>query len=283
MVNNKDAVLRTIIYSDLFDYPLTEQEIRKFLIKKIEPDNLRRILKNSKEIESCEGFYFIKGRQRIVSLRKKRQKESLLKIKKAKKIVKILSFIPSILLIGISGSVAVNNSKKEDDIDLFIVTSKNTLWTTRLLMILVLKTMGIYRKRNEPLPENKFCLNMFLSETSIGMKKDRRNLFTAREIAQLIPIFQRKKTYEKLIFKNGWINKFLPNVSGYLKISNENLPNRAESSINLVLAFFEKPAKVFQLSLIKRHITKETVSSNFIAFHPLDVMPLVIAKYKKLT
>jgi hypothetical protein len=38
--------------------------------------------------------------------------------------LKILSFFPQIKLIGLSGSLAMMNADKDDDIDLFIITAK---------------------------------------------------------------------------------------------------------------------------------------------------------------
>jgi hypothetical protein len=281
MVSDRQAVLKTLKYSDLFDCPQTEAEISKFLIKKIEKKELKKILSSSPEISFNSGYYSLKGREKTIELRKKREQESLLKIEKAKKIVSLLSKIPTIMLLGISGSVAVRNAKKDDDIDLFIVTYKNTLWITRFLMIVLLKFLRVYRSRGEKDIKDKFCLNMFSTEETMVFKEDKRNLFTAREVSQLVPIFQRENSYSNFIEKNNWIKEYLPNVLSFLKKENGKLVNNKKFMLsNRILSILEIPARSAQIKRIKRRMTKETVSYNFVAFHPKDVMSETLSKYK---
>lgn len=281
MVTDKQAVLKTLKYSDLFDFPQTKEEIKKFLIKKIDGTKLKKILPSS-EVFFNSGYYCLKGREKIINIRKKREEESLLKIKKARKVSFFLSKIPSIMLLGISGSVATKNAKKEDDIDLFIITYKNTLWISRFLMILILKVLGIYRSKGKKEVKDKFCLNMYLTEESMVFKKNKRNLYTAREICQLLPIFQRENSYNNFISKNNWIKEYLPNAPIFLKKENKKLENCRKSLLGQkVLSLFEIPARNLQIKKIKKNLTKETVSYNFIAFHPKDVMDLIINRYNK--
>src|SRR5579872_743529 len=117
------ALIKTLLYSNLFHFPLTAEEIWKFLLSEKEYPyrEIEKYLKLEKNnIEEKNGLYFLKGYQAIVSLRKNRQEIGNKKIQKAHKIIQLLSLIPTILLIGISGSVAVKNADQGDDIDLFI-------------------------------------------------------------------------------------------------------------------------------------------------------------------
>jgi len=281
MVSNEDAVLKTLKYSDIFNYPLTQKEIHKFLIEKIKLKNLKILLRISKRLTFSKGLYCVKGREEIFKLRKRREKESLKKIEKAKKISRFLSKIPSVLLIGISGSVSVKNAEKKDDIDLFIITSKNTLWITRFIMISFLKILRVYRKRGEKCFEDKFCLNMFLAEDSLGLNQDKQNLYISREISQMIPLFQRGQVYWKFIKKNKWVEKFLPNSLDYLKREHKFLHNEKRAIIGpKLLSIMENPSCHFQMRLIKKHLTKEIVTKNFIAFHPNDLAPQVVNMYQ---
>ena len=99
------AVLKTVIYADIFDYPLRKVEILKRLIgcEAREDESVG----NLKYLASKEGYYFLKGRKKIVEIRKKRKVSSQKKITTAKTISKILKMIPTIKLIGISGALAV--------------------------------------------------------------------------------------------------------------------------------------------------------------------------------
>ena len=122
MDSREESIFKTLLYSDLFDYPLTESEIHKFLIaQKIEKNELSKILKNGKlPIQEDDNFFFIKGRGKIVNARLSKEKFSLEKLEKAKKITRFLGLIPTIKLIGVSGTLAMKNCSVDDDIDLFI-------------------------------------------------------------------------------------------------------------------------------------------------------------------
>ena len=164
MGSKKEAILKTLLYSDLFDFPLTEEEIYKFLIfKKIDKDQLSKLLENKNlSIDRLNNFFFLKGRGKIVKERLMKEKFSLEKLEKAKKIIKFLGLIPTIKLIGISGTLAVMNCKKDDDIDIFVIAENKLVWTTRFFTAIMLIFLGVYRNKNSTANNNKICLNLLL-------------------------------------------------------------------------------------------------------------------------
>jgi len=85
MDSKNQAIIKTLIYSDIFDFPLTKQEIWKYLIsnKKISQKDFLKLLKNKKTL-SKNNFYFLKGREEIIRKRKDRKKIGVNKIEKAK-------------------------------------------------------------------------------------------------------------------------------------------------------------------------------------------------------
>jgi len=142
----KKAILKTLAYADVFDYPLLKKEIWRFLIKerkegelKTEEEGkgfsweLKELIKKSLCKEK-KGFYFLPGREKIINLRKRRQKYSEKKIKIAEKIALILRKIPWVKMVGVTGALAMRNAEKKDDIDLLIIAVKNRLWLTRFLL-----------------------------------------------------------------------------------------------------------------------------------------------------
>src|SRR4029077_2383595 len=122
-MDGNEEVLKTLLYSDIFDYPLTKEEIFKFLIseKKISKQNIFKIIDSSKNIKEEKGYYFIGNKNEFVEKRVDRINISFGKRNLAKKIIKMISLIPTINLIGISGALSMNNSKAEDDIDIFVI------------------------------------------------------------------------------------------------------------------------------------------------------------------
>jgi len=215
------AILRTLAYADIFDYPLKENEIYRFLISNFQfpiPKESREagiskfqkeLLALSSEVSQKDGFYFLKGREKIAPLRKKREQWSREKLKIAKRVASWLKLIPTIQMVAVTGALAMNNSDKEDDIDLFIITSANRLWLSRGLVVTFLRLTGHYWRPGKI--KNKICPNMLLDESHLKIPKKEQDLFSAHEFCQLKLVWDRNKTYQKFVKENQWVKKFLPN------------------------------------------------------------------------
>lgn len=284
----KKSILRTISYSDIFDYPLTKIEIWKFLIgsEKIKREDFDKTLKKISSIIFRNKFYCLPNRTQIVDKRLKREKESRRKFKIAQRAASFLSIIPTIYLIGLSGSLSMENSDENDDIDFFIIVKKNSIWTTRLISLFILQMLGKRRKRGDIKFKNKICINMIIDDFSMKMTKDRQNLYTAHEVVQLMPLFERQNMHSKFISANKWVRRYLPNASTRGNTRN-NMRNYAESIFSIILrpvlrfSALEFLAKKLQLLSIKRHQTIETVDDHLLAFHPIDYRDKVMKEYNK--
>lgn len=279
----KKAVLQTLIYSDIFDYPLLKEEIWRFLIgQKINKKDFYQELKSLVRSESTplgrrHNFYYLPGRQEIVKKRIEREKISRRKLKIAKKAARWLSYIPTTLFIGVSGALALKNSHKDDDIDLFIIASKNTLWLTRLSMVILLILSGQYRKRNTKDVCDKICLNMLIDETNLQLPLKQQDLYGAHEVIQLMPIFVKNNMHRRFLQANKWVEKFLPNA--IKRIMNQEAGIKNQNKIPLFI--LEWLAKQLQLWFINKHKTIEVVSDNFLAFHPLNYRRKILNLYKE--
>jgi hypothetical protein len=283
MDSREQAILKTLLYSSLFDYPLKREEIYNFLIGlKIDKKEFNKILKSSKlPIKSSKGYFFLSGKDDFLEKRQKREKVSLEKLRKAEKIIKTIGMVPTIKLIGISGTLAMKNSEKEDDIDLFIVAEKNLVWLTRFLIVPLLILKGVYRTRGSKNNADKICLNLLLGEEK--MRFEDMNLFTAHEIAQLVPVLEKRGTYRKFLEENKWIKDFLPNTSINKKIKFKKQDSIYEN-VFMILAkilFLEKISRSLQLFYMKGHITKERLENSFIGLHPLDYKSKVLRDFQK--
>lgn len=284
---SNSAILKTLIYSDIFDYPLTKEEIWRFLIGRVDRALFEKDLISFTPLrwKRKYGYYFLLGREEIIEKRIERQKESQKKLDLARKIIQKLSLVPTVLFIGISGGLALENSGEADDMDLFVITSKNVLWITRLILVFLLKLMGQYRGRRNPPAggeSQKICLNMLIDEEVLMFEKDRQNLYTAHEIVQLKPMFDRDNTYNKFLSANNWTDTFLPNGSDMRILRYKDTKN---DSLNILISrylnIFEPFAKAVQLWYMKKHRTKETIKNHFLAFHPFEYKEYVLKEYNK--
>jgi len=205
------AILRTLAYADIFDYPLTTREIHRFLIANSDTSysSLEMDLKKLPQVSQKQGFYLLKGREKTVPLRKNRERWSKKKLKIAKRVASWLKLIPTIKMVAVTGALAMNNSEKEDDIDLLIVTSSNRLWLSRGLIVTILRLSGNYRRPGKI--KDMICPNMLLDKEHLAVPKKEQDLFSAHEVCQLKLLWDRNETYQKFVKENQWVRRFLPN------------------------------------------------------------------------
>jgi D-beta-D-heptose 7-phosphate kinase/D-beta-D-heptose 1-phosphate adenosyltransferase len=166
---------------------------------------------------------------------------------------------------AVTGSLAMENSSEESDIDLMIVTKKGFLWTTRALTYLMIGIFGVgVRKPHDSNQKDKLCLNIWLDESDLIWPKKDRNLYTAHEIAQTVPLVNKCNAYEKFIYQNKWILDFWPNS---IKIKNLKLKiNNSRVRTGLL----EQLAFKIQLKYMKSKITRELITPTRAVFHPQD-------------
>ncbi|MBU0722389.1 hypothetical protein KKA93_02975 [Patescibacteria group bacterium] len=187
----KKAIIKMIVFFDIFDYPLTILEIWQNLEIKCELIEIMAVLENKiqpplpplikgeaqpplpplikgeiqpplpslsgRRIENKNGFYFLPGREKIIKERLERYNFANRKFKKARLVVKIFKFIPWIKMIGV-GSFGSRNLRDNGDIDLFIITDDKRIWLTRFFCIGIIKLLGLRPRLNNNLKENPHTL-----------------------------------------------------------------------------------------------------------------------------
>ncbi len=271
----QQAVLKTLIYSDLFDYPLTEKEVHKFLIssKTYSLDLIKESLKKLNKdrlVGVSKGFWFCSNKNNLPALREKRSKISKEKVQKADKWVGFFKYIPWIKMVCLTGALAMRNAEVEDDIDLLIVTSEQRLWTTRLLVVFMLKIFGDYRGGAKCV-KDKICPNLWLTAESLEFPD--KNLFTAHEVAQAVPVFDRNNTYQQFLQANSWVNEYLANFSFSTKAldpaeKNTSISFKPFIVFKLLFDFLDNLAYRAQKKYMSSKINNEKVEKNLAAFHP---------------
>lgn len=216
------------------------------------------------EVRFHGNYYFLEENRGAVLKRVLRKRTSLKKMEIAKKAAKILEKIPTIQMVGVTGSLAMENADDESDIDLMIVTKADTLWTTRVIAYLTLKLLRFkLRKPRDRNEKDKLCLNIWMDEKNLQI--DDQNLYSAHEIAQIVPLTNKDKTYERLILENSWIKEYWPNA---VKVREQNIEKKESKSF-----FFrqlEGLMRSLQFFYMSGKITRETVTATRAFFHPFD-------------
>ncbi|OGY48967.1 MAG: hypothetical protein A3B89_02980 [Candidatus Buchananbacteria bacterium RIFCSPHIGHO2_02_FULL_40_13] len=215
------SILSTICYFDMFDYPLTLLEIWQWLFID-QPSNqvvslsaIRQILESSRylseKLSFQNGFYFLKNRDAIVLTRLKRYALAGDKNKIAQKGVRLLKFLPFIRLIGLCNNSGNNNIRADSDIDLFIITAKNRLFTARFLITLAISFRRLRRHGRKV--TDRLCLSFYVAEDDLDFSKIKimaDDIYLTYWIANLFPLYDRQ-AYARFLAQNDWIKNYLPN------------------------------------------------------------------------
>lgn len=262
------AIGQTLSYFDRYEYPLTAEEIHHWLATRSSLLGVKRklsFLVKTGQVQTKDGYFFLSGRQKLLSLRQKREAWSTEKQPIVKKTVQRLRFLPGIKLVGLTGALAMNNAKEDDDIDLLIITAKDTLWIVRLLIILLSPFLGIKRRKYaEREVKNKICFNLFLDESALEVEP--KNLYIAHEICQLKPLYNQNQTYEKFLAANAWVKNYLPQAIGNFQFFTLNF--QSKSNFQFLISKLNRLAFKIQYFYMKSKMTNERVSLCQAFFHP---------------
>jgi predicted nucleotidyltransferase len=277
----KLIIIDTLAYFDVFNYPLTLDQIYLFLhYNHIQKKLIKECLGEMPIVENKNGLYFFSGKQEIAIKRKLRKKDNYKKVITAVSYSNLLSMIPGVKMVSLTGSVAMQNASADDDIDLFIITRKNMLWTTRLIAVCITKILGIKRERRSRKNKNKMCLNMFLDERDMELSE--KNLYTAHEIVQMKILYDEHKVFEDFMNKNLWIRDFFPKL--YVKKRNNRRSKKWFEPLffsERILGIINFSAFILQYVYMSSRITKEQVSLTKAFFHPNNSNKFILTEYKK--
>ncbi|WP_376792334.1 hypothetical protein [Thermoflexus sp.] len=202
------AILGALVYADLFDYPLTLLEIHRYLIAV--PASLleiRTAIARSKwltdRIVERRGLWTLRGREHLCELRSQRAAAAARLWPHALRYGRILAALPYVRMGAVTGALAMDNAEDGDDIDYLIVTAPGRLWLCRAMVIALVRWAARHGIA--------LCPNYFLSERALALED--RNLFTAHELTQMIPLFGGP-IYQHMRAQNAWTARFLPNADG---------------------------------------------------------------------
>jgi len=227
------------------------------------PEYLRysRYKRVPKDYQIVEGRVVSSRTKKYLAGTLKRQAISLGKLEKREGILNLLARLPMVKYLGVSGTVSMLNAKEGDDIDLFVITRANCLFTTRLLFIFITSLFGVRRTRGESQVMDKLCLNLFFSEADLKVPKHKQSPYVAHEIGQLWTIVNKEYTYQRFLWANRWINNHFRNFI---------IKPQKRSIILLKPCWLERPLRTLQLWLINRHRTTEIVTDTQLWFFPED-------------
>lgn len=224
----ESSIIKVLLYSDIFKYPLKADEIQKRLDVSVtdtsEIEELLQKLAQNKLIQQ-NGEYFSVNAIQFLDRRLKGNLNAKNNFLRAFEIAELISKFPYVQAVFLSGSISKNFMDDKSDIDFFIITDKNRMWISRTLLILYKKIILLNNKEH-------FCLNYFIDMDHLEIPE--QNLFTATEIVTVIPAFG-KDCSTQFYNANSWVEKYYPN---YPKADISKLNDHKPSFRSKVESFF---------------------------------------------
>jgi hypothetical protein len=200
----RSSILKVIAYFDLFNYPLSLEDILFFLDTDSEEYPVRKELDVLVE-EGClfrvGSFYTIQDDPSLTEKRNRGRMHADEMLPIAEKGARLLFQFPFVRGVFISGSLSKRCADERADIDYFIVTSAGRLWIARTILHLF-KKLTYLRGR-----QHRYCMNYFVDEDAMEIKE--KNIFTATELLTLMPASGNGGVVS--FFKaNEWTARFYP-------------------------------------------------------------------------
>jgi hypothetical protein len=242
----QEHILRTLLYYDIFNYPLKAEEILRFLgTHHAQTEQLLHeldCLVSEKQIFRFGEFYSIADNAANVDRRQKGNREADRYLELAFKKAKLIAGFPFVRAVLASGSLSKGYMDESSDLDFFIITKPGRLWIARMLLVMY--------KRIFLLNSHKyFCVNYFVDTDHLEIEE--KNLFTATELATAIPLYGREH-YLDLQAKNSWLLNFFPN---YNPRPTEKV---APSTVGTFKAFLETAINILGGNWFEQHFMKMT-------------------------
>lgn len=224
----QSAIIRTLIYFDIFNYPLTLAEIARFASLRIESlsefeHTLHRLVESLLVFKFGE-LYSLQYNPLLAERRKKGNAFAADMLQKAAKRSRFIHAFPFVRSVNISGSLSKNYFDETTDFDFFIITQKNRIWLCRFFLTLYKKIFLLNSRKY-------FCINYYI-DTDAQQIPD-KNLFSATEIITL-----RNETgenvYRKFMEENAWTDEYFPNNTvsySYVKVEKNGVLKRTFEKI----------------------------------------------------
>jgi len=222
MIELEHAIIKTLAWFDIFNHPMTEWEIFKFLYapnldpKKCDFIKVKSCLQNPSpwlqtHIEKHDARYTLPDKKWLIQRHERQHIRFRKKWQRAKIMAKQISMIPFLKTFAMCNVFTLQDSNSLSDMDVFIIAQKNRIWIVRSLTTAL--TFILKKWRHKKYVSNRFCLSFFITNEELDLKsiiQKPYDIYLIYWIALLAPLYGKQEA-EKFFTSNTWISKYLPN------------------------------------------------------------------------
>ncbi len=262
----QQAILNTLKYFDVFDYPLTQDELWHWLFVRGEQQvdlakfsQLLADLENQGKLQRKNGYLFLPNRQKLVEVRHTREGVSYKKMRRAKIMGRILSLMPGVRMILVVSNLGYLNAEKEADIDYLIAVEPGKIWTARFWAVVSMKLLRQRPRAGKS--KNKVCLSYFVNTYSLNLettKIDEVDLHLFYLVSQVQLVYDEDNYWQKYCKANQFITKYLVNFNFAEKQKKHQISNRWDWIKKIfelsILPFEEMLYKKIQLQMMDKRL-----------------------------
>lgn len=287
-LNLERSILETISYTDQFQFPLSTDEIyarlcnrtaekcKKYSQQEV-ADSLTELIERKFLVQKKHSIA-LRHRESVFAHRLRRKKIADQKSEDVKQFLKAVSWIPWIQGIFVTGSLAMENTDEDDDLDFMIVTLPRRLWLTRFFVLIVAIFYGKRRSWHEKKHQG-WCLNLWLDTKHLTVPREKRSMYQAYEVTQAKCVLSRNELEKKFVVENSWVLRYLPN--SLLPHLSQNQHVHSKKHGGLFFDMIDYVAWKLQMYYMAPHKTSERVARSFAFFHPRDTQHLVEERWQQ--
>lgn len=301
------SIAAVVGYYDVLNRPLTGWEVFRYLIRRpamglkrneISFAHVLAALQSAEldeYIQEKRGFYFLHGRSDLVEKRIDRGKTAEVKWKKARRLICLLQLVPFVRMAAVSGSLALNNVRRESDVDLLMVVKTGRIWTARFFDFLLFSCLR--RRRHGRVTKDRLCFNHYLTDKALHISA--HSLYNAQTYAHLTPLWEENYLhfFRQWQGANRWLARYLAHTpfiqAGFLRRVKSNFLFKGwRKSLELCLSgrggdILESFLKRVQTRRIRRTSTacqpgsRVVLNDRQLEFHPASPERGIVAGYNK--
>lgn len=216
--NLEAAIIKTLVWFDLFNQVLTIGEIRKYLNLPASYFQVASALDRLRDkTDSRYGFFFLSGRSDLAERRLKQYNYFKRKIKRARLFARLISFWPSVLGVAVSNIIGDHNLKNEGDIDLLIISSPGRIWRCRFVCALTAKILGW--RPNRLTKKDKICLSFYIASDRLDLSSQwlgPDDYYFIHCLAGLSPVYNYRDIWAEFYRSNSFLKECLPNQPDFI-------------------------------------------------------------------
>lgn len=219
------AIFRTLCWFSVFEMPLTRFEIWKWLLVPSRAYDLLEVDQTlststwlSHRLCETQGMYTLNTAPISVYLQERHRRflDASRKFYKLRRACAFFRTLPGVEAVAAANTLSWWHTTQQSDIDLYIITKPNRIWSSRFFLVLPFLIMGHRPHHAHDTPiRDPFCFSFFSTTNALQLetyKWNARDYYLAYWVKSLVPMFDRSNILTHVSTLNKWTDGMLPNA-----------------------------------------------------------------------